>query len=355
MASDGSRGRGRATDPGRIGAVAVVCATGAVLFGVNASRLAAGPGPAVGVVSGLAGLVSFGVIVAGLLLHLGGLDGDGLARVAGWTVVGVVAFGTVLAPVALAGGGTGGVAGAVLAVAAAAGLLVGVCDARRIQAGTVARTHRRVAAVDRVVQHTLRDVADTLDSAADRTREATDDADALAAAGEVERSAGALRSLTRKAEAVHALAGDGKWRSRVTVGDLLATAAETAREANPDADVRIERPEEGDVEVDARAETAARFLAENAAEHAGPAPTVHLSARVEGDRVVVAVADDGPGIDDRAWDLATADRPVEVPELAGGLGLLASGWSVEACDGTLARAESDLGGALVRIEVPRID
>ena len=92
-------------------------------------------------------------------------------------------------------------------------------------------------------------------------------------------------------------------------------------------------------------------LVNNAIDASPQGGTVRLSNRVEGDRIVLDVADEGPGIAPEV--LARVFEPFFTTKPAGqgtGLGLSISRELVERCGGTLAFVEGS--GTCVRVELP---
>jgi signal transduction histidine kinase len=89
----------------------------------------------------------------------------------------------------------------------------------------------------------------------------------------------------------------------------------------------------------------------NAVEFAGSGKTVHVRSYVRGDRGVVDVTDDGPGVPRahrrRIFEMFFTTRPGGT-----GLGLFLARAAVERCGGSLTLEESERGGARFRISLP---
>ncbi|HET7754459.1 MAG TPA: DUF4118 domain-containing protein [Anaeromyxobacteraceae bacterium] len=91
---------------------------------------------------------------------------------------------------------------------------------------------------------------------------------------------------------------------------------------------------------------------ENAARHTPPGSPIELSARVDGERVVVEVADRGPGIPPGAEE-TIFERFRKGRHSAGvGLGLAIARAIAVAHGGTLVAASREGGGAVFRFELP---
>jgi two-component system OmpR family sensor kinase len=97
-------------------------------------------------------------------------------------------------------------------------------------------------------------------------------------------------------------------------------------------------------------------LLQNARRHAGEGGEVRLSASAQGERLIVSVDDDGPGIDPAERELVFArfNRSSAARERASGgsgLGLAIARSIVEAHDGRIWVESSPLGGARVAFEI----
>jgi signal transduction histidine kinase len=93
-------------------------------------------------------------------------------------------------------------------------------------------------------------------------------------------------------------------------------------------------------------------LLSNAFEHVEE-PTVCVSLSVDGDEVVLRVADDGPGVtaDSRAPLGSGAETPTEHGQ---GVGLWLVRWTVDAVGGTVHYEEETDGGAAVVARFPAV-
>ena len=96
-------------------------------------------------------------------------------------------------------------------------------------------------------------------------------------------------------------------------------------------------------------------LLENAAEHnPADAPRVWLDARIDGDHLVVAVADDGPGIGEQ--ERSVIESAAETDLIHGsGLGLWLAYWGVQTLGGTIEFSDRNGGGSVVTVRVPLVD
>jgi PAS domain S-box-containing protein len=95
-------------------------------------------------------------------------------------------------------------------------------------------------------------------------------------------------------------------------------------------------------------------LLENAAAHHPGDATVDISARIEGDSVVLWIADDGPGISEAEIGVLESGTETAL-EHGSGLGLWIVKWGVDIAEGAIAFASTDDAGTRVTITVPVLD
>ena len=345
----------------RLGAAASVSLTGAAVVAVMVTHVATAAPPTSGLLlAGFGALVGLALVVAGVGLVRLDVSPEHALRVAGWNLLGIVVIGAALGllfayqaavasvPAAPVFSGT-----VVVAVSAVAHVLIGVNDVRRIRATALARERRKLDVLSRVVRHDLRTLAQLLFSYATRVEPAAagdDDPEAVAAA--VHGAGEKLSGIHDRSGLVQSLVdGDVATRS-VDLGVLAADVAADARDAHPDADISVDVPEGAAVEAGNYLGDALAELLKNAVEHHEGTAVVTLSAVVDDDRVVVAVADDGPGIPDSETAVVTGETDVTQLEHASGLGLWVVRWVADAYDGELSFDASE-DGTTVRLTLPR--
>jgi len=125
------------------------------------------------------------------------------------------------------------------------------------------------------------------------------------------------------------------------------------RETYPDATVDYAVDTDRDICVGAEIETAIGELVTNAITHDPSGDTtVSLSARDDGDWVVVTVADDGPGIP--PMEVAVVEAGQETPlEHGKGLGLWLVNWVVTQYGGSFQLSADD--GTVATLRLPAIE
>lgn len=186
----------------------------------------------------------------------------------------------------------------------------------------------------------------------------------LSDAERTELSTMVVEETTRLAELVDKLldlsklqaGGAAPRRDWVSVEDLVAAAGEGLR--SPGAPVRVAvDPDVPDIQADAaQLERALANLLENARRYAGERP-VSVNARRAGDRVVLSVVDQGPGIDpterDRIFEPFYRGRTSAAgPWTGSGLGLAIAKGFIEANGGTIAVDSSPGQGTSFVISLP---
>jgi signal transduction histidine kinase len=346
----------------RVAASGVVTLTGLVLLIPNLTPLLAGPGDALVAVLALVGsVVSVGLVAAGGLLYWSRFGDRNAVRIAVWNLLGVVVLGSVMvAHAATQGAFAGGVAastftvGNLLAIGAAAHVVIGVYDARRVRAEQLARQRRQTAVLNRVLRHNLRNEAQVLTGHADIVAGAAEDDDGLAAsAAALQRSSAKVSNLADGAKAiVRAQERDADDYVPTDLTDVVRAAAADARERHPEATVNVNVAEEAaPVRASDGLRTALDELVDNAVEHGGP--SVELGVFATSDRVELRVADDGPGIPEHERDVVTGDAEITQLTHGSGLGL----WVVEAVASAhgagLSFADREGRGAVVSLDLPR--
>ncbi|SFR37045.1 Signal transduction histidine kinase [Halogeometricum rufum] len=361
----------------RVAASGVVTLTGLVLLIPNFTPLLGGPGDALVAVLALVGsVVSVGLVAAGGLLYWSRFGDRNAVRIAVWNLLGVVVLGSVMvAHAATQGAFADGVAastftvGNLLAIGAAAHVVIGVYDARRVRAEQLARQRRQTAVLNRVLRHNLRNEAQVLTGHADIVAGAAEDDDGLAAsAAALQRSSEKVSNLADGAKAiVRAQERDADDYVPTDLTDVVRAAAADARERHPEATVNVNVAEEAaPVRASDGLRTALDELVDNAVEHGSAGsrtgsrdtadhggPSVELGVFATSDRVELRVADDGPGIPEHERDVVTGDAEITQLTHGSGLGL----WVVEAVASAhgagLSFADREGGGAVVSLDFPR--
>jgi signal transduction histidine kinase len=368
----------QSTSAVRVAASGLVALTGLILLVPNLAPLLSGADDGVVVVLSLLGsAVSVGLVAAGGLLYWSRFSDRNAARIAVWNLLGVVVLGGVMAAHAAAQGAfAGGVdaaaftVGNLLAIGAAAHVIIGVYDARRVRAEQLARQRRQTAVLNRVLRHNLRNEAQVLTGHADIVAGAAGDDGTLArSAAALQRSSATVSSLADGAKAI--TQAQEREASEYVETDLSAVAraaVEDARERHPEATVRLDAETDLDATVfgSKGVRTALDELVKNAVEHGSTSnrtasgdavehggSAVDVGVYVSPTAVELRVSDDGPGIPEHERDVVTGDAEITSLTHGSGLGL----WVVEAVasshGATLDFADREGGGTVVSLAFPR--
>ena len=337
----------------RLFAGASVSATGVAVFSIALAAFRSGL-PSLydlGLVV-LGGLVGLVLVVAGAVLFaFEELRSDHVARVAAWNALGVVVLGlvVVLAVASPSVSLPAAVIANVLGVSAVAHVLIGVTDVRRIRVGELARERQKLAVLNRIVRHNLRNDAQVLVGNSDvLSDELTDDrlgamADAIAA------KATSLAAMNEKlGQFQAAIDHDPADERPIDLEETVAEVIETLSEAHPEATIQTDLPDGLSVRADDKLADALREMVENAILH-GAEPILVTATRTDGD-VEIRVSDEGPGIPEH--ELAPLADGAEITQLehGTGVGLWVVRTIVDAYGGTLTFDTQDGTTVTMRLD-----
>jgi PAS domain S-box-containing protein len=217
------------------------------------------------------------------------------------------------------------------------------------------RRRQRLAVLDRVLRHNLRNELNVVGGHAEELRRLADadervDPSRVAAHAEaVSVAAADLLSLSETARSIHRTTN-----STVAPRDVVAAVAAgvaDARERHPDVAVTLDAPERARARVGTGVDRAVAELVDNAVRHGGDSTSrVDVTVRrvtAEGHAwVEVEVADDGPGIPQ--VERVPLEGSTETPLSHGsGLGLWLVAWTVRHAGGRVAYRWND--GSVVRM------
>jgi len=345
----------------RVAASAVVSLTGLALLVPNLFPVLNGGGGLFSIVLGLVGaVVSVGLVAVGGLLYYSGFSDRNAVRIAVWNLLGVVVLGSVMLAHAYAQNSlSGGIApsmftvGNLLAIGAAAHVIIGVYDARRVRAEQLARERRRTAVLNRVLRHNLRNEAQVLAGHADIVAGDPDEAQRRQSAAVLQRSAETVGSLAEGAKTI------SRERDRAPAefspsdpAAVFETAVDHASDRFSEAVFEFDAPDDLDAPVRASGglRTALDELLENAAEH-GASP-IEASVRVLPDTVELSVTDHGDGIPDHERDVVAGEADITQLTHGSGLGLWVAKTVADTHRGSLSFSRTD-GSTTVTLSVPR--
>jgi PAS domain S-box-containing protein len=218
--------------------------------------------------------------------------------------------------------------------------------------------HRQLEVLNRVLRHNLRNDLNVIVGYADQiAAEARSDptaeyAELLADTAED------LVDLSNKAREAERLLDRENDSSRVDACEMVESVVAAVRDGDVDATIEFDGPDRAYVVGDERLRIAIQNLLKNAIEHSDcdrPRIKVTVDGTVDGERVAVRVADDGPGIPEHEQAVVTGEAEITPLQHASGLGLWLVAWIVDVYGGTVAFGNSDLGGAEVSLVLPQLE
>ena len=307
-------------------------------------------------------IAGFGVVL-GLVLTLGGgwlaqsdIEGNHALRVAGWNLLGIVALGSVLLLVSLFPGATlpTFVVAVIMGVSAVAHVLIGINDVRRIRVTELATEREKLAVLNRLTRHNLRNDTQVLLSLADLLEARIDD-DELASIAE--RLHDKSRDIATIGENLtqfqRAMDHDPAQDRGLGLASVVEDAVTAVRSEHPDAAVDVDVPEHATVRADDHLGVALEHLLDNAARYdESDHPAIDVVARQDGTGVDLSVHDEGPGIPETERAILTGEREITQLEHGSGLGLWVVKAITESYGGDFAIETPETGGTTVTLSLP---
>ena len=209
----------------------------------------------------------------------------------------------------------------------------------------------RVAVLNRVLRHNLRNDIDVIRAYADGIGEVADRDRVAEYTDRIRNTADGLLQLSEKARTAERILRNDENQEVKAVGSVIDSVVSAVRSREPRAAFDVTH-----AASDALVETeifrlVVRELVENAAEHGGDAPSITVSTTRDDDGTTVVVADDGPGIPDR---VLTPFRPGGETQRRHnhGLGLWLVNWGVRRLGGGIEFRRPADGGTTARVRLP---
>ena len=354
-AGEPDRGAARAV------ASAVVVLTGVVLLIPNVTVLLTPPTETVGTVLSLLGtLVSTGLVAAGYSLYRSNFSNRNAIRIAVWNVLGLVVLGSVMVGL-FAYQSDAGVEivnqtftiANLLAIGAAAHVIIGVYDARRVRAEELAAERRKLAVLNRVLRHNLRNEATVMLGHAEQIAAVSEDEGVAESARTLQRHVETVGELAEEADTVMSVYDrHGSGLEERSVWADANGAAEAVAENHPEADISVDVPENLQARSDPALPDALEELIENGVVHGSDEPKVEVTAAREDDWVALEIRDDGPGIPEEEYQVVTGDTEITQLTHGSGLGLWVAQAVVDAAGGRLDFGLPSEGGTVVTLRLP---
>lgn len=209
----------------------------------------------------------------------------------------------------------------------------------------------RVAVLNRVLRHNLRNGIDVIRAYANGITDVVDHDRATEYTDRILRAADGLLELSEKARTAERILRNDENQEVQAAGTVIDSVVSDVRSRDTRATLDVTH-----AASDALVETdifrlVMTELIENAAEHGGDAPSITVSTARDDDGTTVTVTDDGPGIPDR---VLTPFRPGSETQQRHnhGLGLWLVSWGVRRLGGGIEFERPPNGGTTVRVRLP---
>jgi len=211
------------------------------------------------------------------------------------------------------------------------------------------RRNQQLSVLNRVFRHNLRNDLTAIHGQLEVARERAD--------GEVRQLLDGIADLTdgllstaETVDRVRQILGDTTL-SRQPLDAHVERLAERADEAYPDATIETS-VEPVSARATASIDETLWELVDNACRHGGESPSVSIRVEADDERVVVEIADDGPGIPEQERRILSKGEETKLDH-GSGLGLWLTYWVLEASGGDVSFDVTD--GTTVTITLPLAD
>jgi PAS domain S-box-containing protein len=212
---------------------------------------------------------------------------------------------------------------------------------------------QRVAVLNRVLRHDLRNGMNIIKGAAETLGEAVDGPDEQYAGVIVER-ADELIGMAEKTRTVERTLDRDVPVGAMDLVQGVEHAVDSLRTKFPEATFEIDAPETARIEADDLLETAIYHVLENACLHNDRTPDVVVRIEERQGQLRVSVADNGPGIPEAERALLTENREITQLRHASGLGLWLVNWVVTQAGGSIAFEDNQPRGSIVTLRLPKL-
>ena len=206
------------------------------------------------------------------------------------------------------------------------------------------RQQQRLTVLNRVLRHNIRTETNIIYGYADRL--GTENAETI------KRHTTNIVDLSEKGRDAIDLFEDAMDGDRTQpLHDVLDACLDDVSGRFPNVSFRIEYPEPNPPVSDALGVVVDNLVENAAAHNEGDTPCVVVTVEVDGGRLRVRVADDGPGIDE--YELGVIESGTETALRHGsGIGLWLVKWGTEMLDGSVSFERNEPAGTVVTVTAP---
>ena len=207
---------------------------------------------------------------------------------------------------------------------------------------TEQRTYERhMQVIHRILRHNLRNDLTVIRGATANIASVADDPEIRSQAEMANRRAKTLETTGEEIRTLEAVLTGEQSTTRHQLQSLCENVVDSVESEFPDASVEIDVP--SDVEIDAVPElhTAIRGLVENAIVHNTGDPRVRIDGSQTAKRMLLEIADDGPGIPRTERNAVFEDASITQLHHGSGLGLWLARCAVEESNGQMTYERSD--------------
>ena len=198
-----------------------------------------------------------------------------------------------------------------------------------------------ISVMNRVLRHNVRNKLTVINGRAELLVDAVDGA-AESNAEAIVQAGDRLLNLTESARRIEANRELSPELGVHDVRPIVDESVDQLQDRYPAVSVTVEGPDTAVAETLPRIETALWELLENAAEHAGPHPTVEVTVTTTDQQTVITITDDGPGLPEDERQVLADGK--EEPLVHGqGLGLYLAYWIITNLDGVVEVPKSQTG------------
>jgi|GEM_PF-734309 len=211
---------------------------------------------------------------------------------------------------------------------------------------------RQLQALEQWLRHNIRNDVNVIRGTAENLRQdRTDDLDESVT--RIERYADHLLEQADRERRIVEILSTPPDPDTIDLADLVERHVVDLRERHPSADIDLVRADTVVVRAIPDIGMAIDELVENGIEYTDKeTATIRVSVVDDGDRGLVRIADNGPGIPDIERNTLRLDREIDQLHHSSGLGLLFVYWVSRLSGGDLIIAENDADGSTVTLALP---